>query len=486
LSTKLFDANFIRKKVERFGSETEVFEWRLKAFAPALIIVDECHKVKKHDTRVSRRVQAFLEFTNTRWLFMSATAAVVPNDLMLFALASRKRYLDGPITYQNWREVAWAIGGSDPSRVDRFTEPAMERMMDYFGDLRIVPPKDPRTVKALNRIICVPFENEDQRRKYLKAEEDWLEQCERLGKIPSEAGQVMAQTTIFRAAADRLLAPTIARLAYEAHQAGFAPVIGLPFTDAIKRVIMEWTQRFGVDRKEISLIWGGSKIIKEEDTMPMLEWIQVQRRIDERDGDMSFLNRAEIALYRRTTRFLSERWKSGDTEQEQRDRNNWLERMFLSPQNAEQQQLEVDKFQSGATKFCIFSLGAGSVGIDLDHQHDQTRPRASFFSPTFYAEEIVQAFGRCYRESTISNVTQTMVFFDQTIVARVVAPKLARKISSINKVGATGMDLEASLIEAAVSGKARKMVMAELPPPVATDATLDDEDGDIESDDDDN
>jgi hypothetical protein len=482
LSSRKFNSHFAIETVDRFGSPTEVYKWRIPAFRPKLIIVDECHKIKKPKSKITKIIQAFLEFTDTRWLFMSATPAVVSNDLQTFALASRKIYGNEPVSFNNWSEVARAIGGADPARVHKKID-TLRHMRDWFGDLIVDPPQDPRKVKQFCNVKIVPFDNETQRLRYRAAEEDWRIKCERIGKIPSERGEALALTTMFRMRAEQILAPTLGKLALESHAKGFSPIIGVASTESVKLIIAFLTKN-GVERNNISLIWGGTRIIKEHEVYTLYEFNKIADEVHNNGGTLDHLDAKKKAKYRLTQKYFTQRWGVGESAKEQAERNDWLERMMLKPQTAEAQQIEVDKFQAGATQFCIFTLAAGSVGIDLDHQHDQARPRESFFSPTFYAEEIIQAFGRGYRESTISNINQWMVFLKDTIVANTVAPMLSNKIRNVNQLARTGLDLETPLIEAVANGKVKPALDVIVEDTVGSGELMNDDDGDLDADND--
>jgi len=101
-------------------------------------------------------------------------------------------------------------------------------------------------------------------------------------------------------------------------------------------------------------------------------------------------------------------------------------------------------------------------------------------------EEIIQFFGRAYRgPTTISDVHQYSVFFENTIVADVVAPALARKLKVHNKCTGANSNFEDLLINAVVDGKVTKTArpvidMAE----VTTAAVVEDVD-DVDDEDDD-
>ena len=110
-----------------------------------------------------------------------------------------------------------------------------------------------------------------------------------------------------------------------------------------------------------------------------------------------------------------------------------------------------------------------------------------FATICYYLEEFVQAYGRDYRVSTVSDVYNYAVFFEDTIVANHVAPKLAKKLSSINSFSGTGVNLEEDLVNAVVAGKVKRKLDEEDTKAIATVSEQEDfteEDEDSEDDDD--
>jgi hypothetical protein len=157
------------------GTEFETYKYTFAPFYPALVIIDECHKIKKPDTKTSKYVNALLDGHSTRVLFMSATAAVVVNDLYNFAISSRKKWDSTPISKQNWKELAWAIAKADPKKPNG---EAMKRFGEFFGDAIVMPPADPCKVKCYNSVKLIRFENEKDRQFYNNAEAKYFEACE--------------------------------------------------------------------------------------------------------------------------------------------------------------------------------------------------------------------------------------------------------------------------------------------------------------------
>jgi len=477
LRAKSIAAYFEEVEDTLFDNKVKGYKWRI--WPPKLVILDECQRIKKVNTKATRYIHAWLRGgTKTQWLFTSATPGVTLNDLMTFILAARPTYGGELVNRENFNTFARAVGHCAPTAANGA---AMERLKDFFGDAIINPPADPSKVKAYNGIMLVDFPSESAKTYYESAQETWLEQCQNLGRVPAERGQVLVAFTNFRRAEEYIKGPVFADLMIQAHRDGYAPVVGVCFIDTVKKIV-ECLAKAGIPRSKISIIQGGEKEIKEEETFPVRDFIKVHERVCNNEGDDSFLSREDRTRYRKTKKFVSSRWKNHETPEEQRERERWLSNMNLRQQSPAQRQDENDNFQEGRTEYCIFTLPAGGTGIDLDQQVEGVRPRKMFSTICYYAEEFVQGFGRCKREFTLSDVHQFAVFFRNTIVANHVAPRLAKKLGSINKLSMTGVDLEQDLLDAVLKGKVELPV--ELPPPpVESDETVDD--SVLEDDDDD-
>jgi len=482
------------------GNVYNEYLYAIAPFYPALVIVDECHKLKKPGTKTTKLVYSWLAGAKTRWLYMSATAAVVVNDLFGFAIASRKTYDNRVISKNNWREVALGIGRDDPKKPNGA---AMERFAKFFGDAIVKPPADPRKIKCYNSIITIPFDNPADRAAYLQAEQVWLEVAERLGKVQdgTERMNLLASFTVFRAAEEKIKAPYLARMAYQDLCAGRAPVIAVCFVETVKRVYAELTKMTYpgtsrlINRDDLSIIWGGSDIISPDECFTENEWTTLQLRIVNHEKGIDCLSKKDRAKFRKTTKLIQDRLSNKiggiyETKEEQQARISWLKETRLDSQGEAEQQEEVDKFQDGRTTLCIFTLAAGGTAIDLDQQRLDVLPRTMRSTICYYLEEFVQAFGRAYRVSTVSDVYQYAVFFEGTIVADHVAPILKSKLESINKFSATGVNLEEALVGAITSGKVKQGVMVdkdELTKPVEQedmDMEIDGEDDEADDEDD--
>jgi hypothetical protein len=169
--------------------------------------------------------------------------------------------------------------------------------------------------------------------------------------------------------------------------------------------------------------------------------------------------------YRKWTKYTYERVKRDENEEAARARREKLHNLRLVAMSETERQSEIDRFQDGTTEFCIYTLSAGGTGVDLDHQLAGVRPRHVYSTVCYYAEEFVQALGRAMRVATLSDVVQEIIFFNNTIAAKHVAPKLMKKVKAIAKIASSGDDLvsvlEASVLSDAEAGELEREVVDE-------------------------
>ena len=93
-------------------------------------------------------------------------------------------------------------------------------------------------------------------------------------------------------------------------------------------------------------------------------------------------------------------------------------------------------FQTGKADIMLFTMRSGGVGISLHHDTEQGKPRHIIIPPTWSAIDLVQALGRGHRITSISDTTQDVVWYKDTIEEKVCA-RVEAKLDCINaSVGA--------------------------------------------------
>ena len=89
------------------------------------------------------------------------------------------------------------------------------------------------------------------------------------------------------------------------------------------------------------------------------------------------------------------------------------------------------KFQDGNADVMLFTMRSGGVGISLHHNCKEARPRHIIIPPTWSAIDLVQALGRGHRITSISDTTQEVVWYKNTIEETVCA-RVEAKLNCIN------------------------------------------------------
>jgi hypothetical protein len=96
----------------------------------------------------------------------------------------------------------------------------------------------------------------------------------------------------------------------------------------------------------------------------------------------------------------------------------------------ETRQINIDAFQADKERVILCNIRAGGVGISL-HDINGTYPRLSLISPTWSAQDLVQALGRIHRAKGMSKSIQKIIFASGTIEDDV-ADKVKTKINNIS------------------------------------------------------
>ena len=160
------------------------------------------------------------------------------------------------------------------------------------------------------------------------------------------------------------------------------------------------------------------------------------------------ITKEEFRAFHKGIKYTSERIFREMTKDAFAARNERLRTMKLHNQNQAERHENVQNFLNGATEFCIYTLSSGGTGISLDHRYMHTRPRSVMSTMTYWAEEFAQALGRCVRITTLTDTTQQIYVPEGTILSDHMAPKLARKLKSVDAIGSSNVDLAGELEKA--------------------------------------
>lgn len=102
-------------------------------------------------------------------------------------------------------------------------------------------------------------------------------------------------------------------------------------------------------------------------------------------------------------------------------------------QTLEERDTNIAEFKNNTSRIIICNMRSGGTGISL-HDTDGSFPRIALISPSWSAQDLVQALGRIYRAKTKSEVNQVLVYCKGSIeedICKNISAKL-QNISSIN------------------------------------------------------
>lgn len=374
-------------------------------------------------------------------------------------------------TWPSWSKII-----ASPADPEEYSPAAVERLMvaldPYVVDVKGVHPQ----FKAHNSISVIDFRSDDSRRRYEMAYENFLQEKAKIeakaeaGGFTGNAGlQILVQLLKFRMAAELEKIPDICDRMIDAVEHGEAAVASLNFKQSIAAAVRYMNDR-GISRDKISLIWGGGNSSMNQKRKKKLE---LKKKMESNKALMDLFEGADIDLYDlglAGVEEVKEIVKEGE------------DALRLGAQDYKERQKEIDRFQSGKTLYCFFTIKAGGVGLSLHHTDEltsaynteasgfkeweekikkvsinhrpapgkvrrresgnaveedilfiPTRPRRLFGATTYSAIELVQMLGRCPRLTSLSDTYQTILFYKGTIEERV-AIIVSIKLRCLRKV----------------------------------------------------
>lgn len=418
---------------------TPVIKCRVhRMFAPVLIVYDECHALKNWTSRrfrFSEGVNEIADHTET-WpgtdngiyqIWMSATPIITVANARSFVLSTKASNGGLRIEKGNFMTFARTVTqGQDPFKPNAAAGKRLrERLKDYIFSAKNIRSKH----KGVNQTLMLDFYKPEDVCIYNDAHVRYIEQCEKAGKIGGGEGAraKLIALLMFRMAAELLRVEQLADLAYGEWKAGKRfPVIGVAFQRTLQEIVMALIAR-GMPRDKISIIWGGKREIKQSDLLTQAQISDILVRASQGEDITS----REMSLLKFTIQEMEDRTMRNETPEEQALRKDKMRALHLFKQTPTERQQNVDDFQEGITECCIFTLAAGGVGLDLDHQHDKTKPRVGYFTPVYTPEEFLQALGRCVRIATISDTYQYVCYLKGTVEEYHVAPNVDKKLGSL-------------------------------------------------------
>jgi len=467
LSTSKMKAWFVpRKEIFEFNERT-VFDYNWTP--PTVCNVDESHWFKKESSVKSRYLKAWIRQRETFWIFTSASPFTCLADTKIVSEAIAPIHLGKKLTESTFKSWIQNINRTG-ARLDKPNDAAAQRYREKLARVYIMPPDDPRKVKAKNHVLIFDFQTEKDRQFYFEAQARWEEAKARAGEVLSERGAAMAQFQIMRQAAEYVSVNPMADLIADNWRRGLAPVCGVSFVNTMQDINRRLVYHHKIPNDEIAKIFGDKRIIREDEILPVTDWLDLINKMS--DGYEP--TREERTMLRKSNDFHKSRLRANITQEEKVQRDRELMNLKLVRQTQEDRWFNNQAFQTGKRNICLFTLQSGGTGIDLDHQYESARQRIGFFSITYYAEEIYQALGRTNRAATLTDTDQYMLFPRGTILATDVAPALDKKMASLNKY-AGNMDFVSMLMNLPVKVHKADEVAANF----RTDADIEQEEGEV-------
>ncbi len=112
--------------------------------------------------------------------------------------------------------------------------------------------------------------------------------------------------------------------------------------------------------------------------------------------------------------------------------------LIYGEQDIKDRNKNIEDFQADRQRIIICNIRSGGTGISLNDQHGNF-PRVSIISPTWSAQDLVQALGRVFRAKTQSKVVQRIIFCKGTIEDSICA-NVGEKIGTIAFINDGNMD----------------------------------------------
>ena len=448
-----FGRMFVKEEIViEAGEEHVVYRWR-RNINPVFILWDECQALKNSDSQQSRIAQSFndIESPHTYQVFMSATPFTRVIEAKCFCVATRIPYTFGiarnvPLTNKHWKDYATEVAA--PADPEEHSPAAIERLINKMEPY-VVRVRGVKTqFRAFNKVQMIDFQCEEDRQYYNKAWDRYLAEKAKAESGDMSAGQarmmILVQFLKFRQAAELCRARYIAQSMWETVASGQAAICALNFKQTIVKAVKILIEDYNVSRDDISLIWGGASTTIAKKKRVQLSLLSNQAAMDALAAEgvtMDDLDIDEEELY-----------EEAATKEETKE---LPEHYRLGPQDSKSRQREIDRFQSGKSKYCFYTFRAGGVGLSLHHtdeltkekvRHKEsgyaveedisripTKQRVGFIAPTYSAIELVQGLGRAPRLTSLSDTPQTLIFFRGTIEERV-AYVVSQKLKCLGKV----------------------------------------------------
>ena len=403
------------------GEEVDKYEWK-QMINPCRIRWDECQALKNEDSIQSKIAVAYTKCPNVTQLFMSATPFARVSDARTFAIATGKDISNiTGIAGQKLNEGTWPTYAAliaAPADPKEYNEASMERLMKDLDDY-IVQVKGVRwQFNAMNGVEYADFDAPERRAEYDQAWQMYLNQMALLKKDVTEnpVVRMWIERERFLMAAEYAKRYIFAERIVEKWNRDLAPCLALKYKRTVISVVKILNEKYGWHRDMMSLIWGGGQTqmtAKEKLKKAVVENAELFKQ--------QGITLEDMGLDTVGDRILEE----------------LPEHLRLGNQSLKERQFEIDRFQAGKSRVCIFTFKAGGAGLSLHHCDERvpqkvrrkksgyaieedipkipTRPRDLDASTTWSPFDAVQVMGRCPRITSLSDTKQSVVLLRGTI-----------------------------------------------------------------------
>lgn len=340
---------------------------------PRLFVLDECHALKNSDALQSKIFQELVQQIQDKEpdfkSKMPGPVSFIFCSATPFSTVEEARlFLTSTNRIKNtmfYRSLR-DMGIYDPMKPERNY---MNILRNNFGDLMLR--SDESLVEASFKKIGRTLHKGIFQTVVIPSSLEVIQRYEQLYSSLLEADEdhKMVALQTYMAEMEQMKVPALSRLMHMEVQNGRAAVCAVAYKNTLERLVIDLMVSYGVSPDQISLIWGG------------------------KGKDSYFEKNLKISGFASSDR-----------------------------------QEAIDRFQSGETRYCIYTFKAGGVGLSLHQSSPELPPRSLFVGPVYSAVELAQACGRVPRITAWSDTPIKLLVLDQTKdvdVANVVSKKLA-------------------------------------------------------------
>lgn len=349
------EEKYIDKGVEKWR-----YVWKPKR-NPGILLIDESQGTKNRTSTQSQIIYAYNDIPkeNRCLVSISATPFVRVCEAQAWAVSTNALIDHHPgfpegtrLTNETWKDYSEFI--AHPSKPIDYCQEAVARLVEDLEEY-IVRVKGIRAqFEPINRVKIIQFESPEKREYYRVAWERFLAEKAKLDAA-KESGELIGACQLvvllkYSMAAEFCHAEGFADHMHQSWQSGKAGVCFVKFKQTLIEVVEILINKYGYKRDDISLIWGGGQT-------QLTDKQKKKAKIRSLKEKLASLGITE-------DEFISDAGLDDVEDRVIKDYPAWLK---LGLQSKKERQSEIDKFQSGKTKFCIYTLKSGGVGLSLPH-----------------------------------------------------------------------------------------------------------------------